>query len=401
MMWSCDGQRPHRVHRTPASMTERLARPVVATDARRAVDGLITALRRHGFTVIGPRRRGAAIGLDEIHAVDDLPVGWTDEQEAATYRVVAGDGRSLFGYAVGPQSPRRYLSPPRRTLWTGERVGLDFLVKVKDADPPAYAFLGIRACELAAVAVQDRVLRDGRYPDPHYAAARQRAFFVGVNCAAPAPTCFCTSMGTGPEVQRGHDLVLTELLDGSRHELFMEAATETGAAVLAEALDGVPWRDAGTSDGDAVHDVVAATAARMVRRLDPEAARDTLAANLDHPQWDDVADRCLSCTNCTLVCPTCFCSSVEDVTSIDGERTERTQRWESCFTLGHSTLHGMGSVRGDIRSRYRQWLTHKLSTWWDQFGTSGCVGCGRCITWCPAAIDLTAEVAAISAPAQQ
>jgi formate hydrogenlyase subunit 6/NADH:ubiquinone oxidoreductase subunit I len=379
-------------------MTERMAAPVVATDARMAAQGLITALRQHGFTVIGPRRRGDVIALDEVRAVDDLPVGWTDEQEAATYRVVAGDGRSLFGYALGPQSPRRYLSPPRRTLWTGERIGLDFVIRTREPDPPSYAFLGIRACELAAIDVQDRVLRDGRHPDPDYSAARERAFFVGVNCAAPAPTCFCASMDTGPEVRRGHDLVLTELLEGGRHELLMEAATERGAAVLDAALDGVPWRAAEPRDVQAVHDIVAATAARMTRRLDPETARDTLAANLHHPQWDDVADRCLSCTNCTLVCPTCFCSSVEDVTSIDGERTERSERWDSCFTLGHSTLHGMGSVRADVRSRYRQWLTHKLSTWWDQFGTSGCVGCGRCITWCPAAIDLTAEVAAMSGP---
>ena len=379
-------------------MTDRMPAAVVATDARTAVQGLITALRQHGFTVIGPRRRGEAIVLEVLHAVDDLPLGLTDEQEAATYRVVTGDGRSLFGYAVGPQSPRRYLSPPRRTLWTGERAGLDFVVRTRDPDPPAYAFLGIRACELAAIDVQDRVLRDGRYPDPDYSAARERAFFVGVNCAAPAPTCFCTSMGTGPEVRQGHDLVLTELLDDVRHELLMAAATDRGAAVLVAALDGVSWRHAGPPDLEAVQDIVTTSAAQMTRRLDAETARDTLAANLDHPQWDDVADRCLSCTNCTLVCPTCFCSSVEDVTSIDGERTERLERWDSCFTLGHSTLHGMGSVRGDVRSRYRQWLTHKLSTWWDQFGTSGCVGCGRCIAWCPAAIDLTAEVAAMSGP---
>jgi Fe-S-cluster-containing hydrogenase component 2 len=124
-------------------------------------------------------------------------------------------------------------------------------------------------------------------------------------------------------------------------------------------------------------------------------------ANLEHPRWDDVAERCLSCTNCTLVCPTCFCFAVEDVNSLDGERAERTQRWDSCFTLGHSMLHGAGSVRGDTRSRYRQWLTHKLSTWWDQFDESGCVGCGRCISWCPAGIDLTEEVAAIAREKEQ
>ncbi len=346
--------------------------------------------------MIGPRRHSGAIGLDEVHSVDDLPVGWTDEQEAASYRVVSGDGRSLFGYAVGPQSPRRFLTPPRRTLWAAQREGPDFTIDATADTGPAYAFLGVRACELAAIAVQDRILRDGPHPDPAYTATRNRSFFVGVNCAAPAATCFCASMGTGPAVERGHDLALTELIGDDRHELLVEVASGRGAEVIDEVLGAVSWRDASGEDLEAVRRIVAATAARMTRRLEPERARDVLAANLDHPQWDDVANRCLSCTNCTLVCPTCFCTAVEDVTTLDGDHAERVQRWDSCFTLGHSVLHGAGSVRGDVRSRYRQWLTHKLSTWWDQFGESGCVGCGRCIAWCPAAIDLTSEVAALS-----
>jgi sulfhydrogenase subunit beta (sulfur reductase) len=52
-------------------------------------------------------------------------------------------------------------------------------------------------------------------------------------------------------------------------------------------------------------------------------------------------------------------------------------------------------VRASTAARYRQWITHKLASWIDQFGTSGCVGCGRCITWCPAAIDITVEAAAL------
>jgi ferredoxin len=345
--------------------------------------------------------RDGAIILDELHDVASLPVGWTDEQEAATYRVHRRDDRSLFAYAVGPQSPRRYLSPPRKTLWSAVRIGDGFeLVDTDAAEPPPYAFLGVRACELAAIAVQDRVLRDGPYPDPSYVRAREQAFFVGVNCGNPAATCFCTSMGTGPAVESGHDLAATELLDGDRHELLIEVGTERGAEVLAEVQSIVGWRTATDADLDEARQIITATAVQMTRRLDPQAARDVLIANLDHAQWDDVASRCLSCTNCTLVCPTCFCSAVEDVNSLDGEGAERVQRWDSCFTLGHSTLHGAGSVRGDTRARYRQWLTHKLSTWWDQFGESGCVGCGRCISWCPAGIDLTAEVAAIAKESQ-
>jgi ferredoxin len=312
-----------------------------------------------------------------------------------------GNDRSLFAYAVGPQSPRRYLSPPRKTLWSALRVDGGFQFEGEPDEPPPYAFVGIRACELAAIAVQDKVLRDGWYPDLAYVRARQQAFFVGVNCGSPAATCFCTSMGTGPAVDAGHDLAVTELLTGNAHELLVEVGSERGAEVLAEVQSTVSWRPVTEADLEAKHEIVAESVVRMTRRLQPTVARDVLIANLEHPRWDDVAGRCLSCTNCTLVCPTCFCSAVEDVNSLDGDRAERVQRWDSCFTLGHSMLHGAGSVRGDTRSRYRQWLTHKLSTWWDQFGESGCVGCGRCIAWCPAGIDLTEEVAAIAGEKEQ
>jgi ferredoxin len=373
-----------------------VGRAAILAPADRAVDELIGILHGRGYVVIGPRVRDGAIVLDEVQNVEDLPIGWSDHQDAATYRLRQLDGRALFSYAVGPTSPRRFLSPPRRRLWSAERTTGGFDVVDEPEAPAAYAFLAVRACELAAIAVQDRVLQDGPYADPWYAQARRQAFFVGVSCGAPASTCFCTSMGTGPEVETGHDLAVTELLDPHAHELLVEAGTERGAEVLTSLQAVVTWREPLDDDRAAAQAVIERSVARISRRLDPVVARDVLATNLDHPRWDDVAERCLSCTNCTLVCPTCFCGAVEDVTSLDGERAERVQRWDSCFTLGHSVLHGAGSVRGDTRARYRQWLTHKLSTWWDQFDESGCVGCGRCITWCPAAIDLTEEVAAMT-----
>ena len=369
--------------------------PVVISPAHRGVDALMAALTARGYVVIAPTVRDGAIVLGEVRSVRDLPVGWADSQEAGTYRARQVGGRSLFHYAVGPTSPRRYLSPPRRTLWSATRTDDGFDV-VDDESPPArYAFVGVRACELAGIAVQDHVLRDGAHPDPAYVRARAEAFFVGVTCARPASTCFCSSAGTGPAIESGHDLALTELLDDDRHEILLDAATHRGAEVLEELEAAVPSRPAEDGDLERERAIVARSVATMTRRLDLGGARDVLRAALEHPRWDDVASRCLSCTNCTLVCPTCFCSAVEDVTSLSGDRAERVQRWDSCFTLGHSALHGAGAVRADTRARYRQWLTHKLSTWWDQFGESGCVGCGRCISWCPAGIDLTEEVAAM------
>jgi ferredoxin len=156
----------------------------------------------------------------------------------------------------------------------------------------------------------------------------------------------------------------------------------------------VPHREAEQTDIGRAEEIVAQTAAHMGRSMDTSGIKELLYRNLDHPRWDNVASRCLTCTNCTMVCPTCFCTTVEDTTDLTGERAERWRKWDSCFTMDFSYIAG-GSVRSSAKSRYRQWMTHKLASWIDQFGTSGCVGCGRCITWCPVGIDITEEVRAI------
>ena len=218
--------------------------------------------------------------------------------------------------------------------------------------------------------------------DPVYADRREGAFIVAVNCGQAGGTCFCVSMQTGPRAQSGFDLALTELLDDGRHDFLVEIGTARGAEVMSE----VACRAAPTADVAAADQIIQRTAASMGRQMDTGGIKDLLYENFEHPRWEEVAGRCLACGNCTMACPTCFCFSVENVSDLTGTQAELHRSWDSCFTMDHSYLHG-GAVRVTNRSRYRQWMTHKLATWIDQFGTSGCVGCGRCITWCPVGID--------------
>ena len=347
-------------------------------------------LRARGYRVLGPTVADGAIVYADLDGADELPVGWKDRQDGGTYRLERRDDEARFGFAVGPHSWKQFLFPPQIRLWRARRNGDNELdVEEEPLDETPLAFVGVRSCELHAIAIQDRVFIGGRVVDRDYAARREGAFIVAVNCFEPGGTCFCVSMGTGPRAEAGYDLALTEILEGE-HRLLVEAGTERGAEVLRE----LPAAPAAESDVAAADRAVEGAAQRMGRRMEAGDLRDLLAENLDHPRWDDVAERCLSCGNCTMVCPTCFCSSVEDVTDVTGAEAERQRTWDSCFSLDHSYLHG-GSVRPSGRSRYRQWMTHKLGTWHDQFGSSGCVGCGRCITWCPVGIDITEEVAAI------
>ena len=156
----------------------------------------------------------------------------------------------------------------------------------------------------------------------------------------------------------------------------------------------IPHKEANEKEKCTADSIVKKTSEQMGRFIDTTNIKDLFYRNYEHPQWNNVTERCLNCANCTMVCPTCFCTTVEDVTDLTGEHAERWRKWDSCFTMDFSYIHG-GSVRSSTQSRYRQWITHKLATWIDQFGTSGCVGCGRCITWCPVAIDITEEVGEI------
>ncbi len=359
---------------------------VIAPDA---LDVLVSTLDAEGYQVIGPQLRDGAIVYEPLASADELPVGWDDRQEGGTYRLLQSDREALFDYVVGPHTWKRYLYPPSQRLWQAQRRGKGFVVKEENGPPPRYAFIGVRSCEIHAMEVQDRVFDNGTFSDPTYLARREQAFVVAVNCARPAATCFCASMDTGPRPRQGFDLALTELIDDGRHEFLVETGNEKGTEVLAR----LPQHPADVADETAAETLTAEATRAMHRAMVP-AVDELLKNNLEHPRWDDVAERCLNCGNCTSVCPTCFCTTVEDVTDLSGQNTERWRRWDSCFTLDFSYIHG-GSIRREGRSRYRQWMTHKLSSWHDQFGSSGCVGCGRCITWCPVGIDITAEAQAI------
>ncbi len=361
--------------------------------ARENLQSLLDELMSDGFQVVGPTIDQDAIVYDEIDSVDQLPQGWTDSQEPGRYRLQRRDDDAYFGHVVGPHSWKRYFFPPLATIATADRTQDGWRHATPDDPPPRLALLGVRACELAAIGVQDRVFLEGPFVDPIYQKRRQAVFIVAVNCTLAASTCFCTSTNSGPRCQTGFDLALTEIDNG----FIIEVGSAAGAGIVSRLAVEVAGADQLASGESARR----AAVDQIEKRLDTENIRDLLLQNLDHPQWDDVATRCLSCTNCTMVCPTCFCSSVKEVADLSGDHVQRQREWDSCFNFDFSYMNG-GVVRNSIRSRYRQWLTHKLASWHDQFDTSGCVGCGRCITWCPVGIDLTEEVAAIRAtPAKQ
>ena len=372
---------------------------------------LLDELRRRGYSVVGPTVDQEAIIYGDIQSVEQLPQGWTDEQAPGHYRLKRREDESWFGFVVGPHSWKKYLFPPKTTLLSAEKTESGWQFIPRSADTTKFALLGVRACELAAMRIQDQVFLDGPYQDPLYRERREQLFIIAVNCTQAASTCFCTSMKTGPRCEKGFDLALTEIESG----FLCEVGSERGREVLDAFVSSARRASEGSSnDANSANENVASplivdatpeqltsaetarqtTVDQITKHMETSDLPGLLLSNLDHPRWKEVGERCLSCTNCTMVCPTCFCSSVTEVRDLNRDRVERERTWDSCFNPDFSYLGG-SLVRNDTASRYRQWLSHKLDGWHAQFGTSGCVGCGRCITWCPVGIDITEEVAAI------
>ncbi len=354
---------------------------------RERLQDLLTSLQGEGFRCVGPVEKDGAIVFSDISSINELPVGVTDRQSPGHYRLNHTEDKRYFAWANGPQALKPMLFRSRELLWTCEKDETGKLVfKVAEPEIEPKAVIGVRSCDLAALHLQDKHFLQSDYKDPYYLARRQKLFLVAVNCTHPASTCFCASTGDGPRASYGFDLALTELSDG----FIVEAHSDPGM----EQIQKLALEDADTDQIIEAEELLHNAKAVQTREIPGGNLYEQLFSRLEHPQWDDVASRCLACGNCTAVCPTCFCHNQHDVPDLNGDSSGHYREWDSCFSVEHSYIHGL-QVRDDIRSRYRQWLTHKLGSWHLQYGRSGCVGCGRCISWCPVGIDITKEVVAV------
>ncbi|MGO9480836.1 MAG: 4Fe-4S dicluster domain-containing protein [Candidatus Kryptoniota bacterium] len=348
---------------------------------------LLTSLKENGYTTVGPVLRDGAIVYDRIDGADELPIGWIDDQAPSAYRLVKQNKRKYFGFHAAPQSWKRFLYPPQRKLFSIKRNGKSLEISREQVPDVKYAFIGVRACELSAILIQDMVFDSDNFPDQYYKRLRQNSFVVAVNCTDAGGTCFCASMNSGPKAKEKFDLAITEILTNGDHYFIAEIGSERGSSIMGQ----IKTNSATKAEIEEADKLISRAENKMRKVLKTKDLPKFLSDQLESSHWDDMAKRCLACGNCTMVCPTCFCSTVEDVTDLSGQKAERVRKWDSCFAMDFSKVAG-GNFRITPKSRYRQRVMHKFSYWMDQFGILGCVGCGRCTTWCPVGIDVAAEI---------
>ena len=348
---------------------------------------LLYALRSDGYRCVGPQVRDGAIIYDTLQDCSQLPRGITEQQAPGHYELKETGGRRYFAWANGPQAIKPYVFVPTEALWRSLKNDdgqMQYLDLTPVSDP--LAIIGVRACDLAALYIQDKHFLHAEKKDPYYLSRRENLFLVAVNCSHPADTCFCASTDDGPRANYGYDVVMSELDDG-----FLLHGRSTKGLTLIDKLKTSPASEEQIITVDKELEMATRS---QTRRLPSRNLNAALFSQLENPRWEEIAKRCLSCGNCTSVCPTCFCHAEDEFPALDGNSSEYFRQWDSCFNQGHSYIHGI-TIRASTAQRYRQWLTHKLGSWHDQYGRSGCVGCGRCITWCPVGIDITEEVQAI------
>lgn len=345
---------------------------------------LLSNLLSKGYTCVGPQVRDGAIIYDEINSVEQLPLGISDDQQPGSYLLNSNHSTKFFDWANGPQAIKPLLFAAKEKLWESKQsTDGQITFKTSVPNPKPIAIIGARACDIAAMKIQDQHFLQQQFVDPYYKARRENLFIIAVNCAHPADTCFCHSTGDGPFVDDAFDIALTELENG----FLCEAQTSQGEKILHELL----LEDCSNKQLEE-YELIKTNASKQKRKLPEFDIKSRLFNELNNDAWHAIASECLSCGNCTSVCPTCFCHSENDVPELDGKSSAHFREWDSCFGQGHSYIHGI-TIRSQTSQRYRQWLVHKFSTWHEQYGRSGCVGCGRCISWCPVGIDVTESVA--------
>ncbi len=331
---------------------------------------LFDQIKSRDYNIIGPKLENSAVRLKNLSDFAEIPYGFGDEQAPGRYRVAENGG----AFRNGPDSPKMLLYPPELLLFT---VKPDLDIEYPSYEFKRTALFGIKPCDLAAIKIMDDV--QGTLGDQYYTRMREKLLLVVENCTEPGETCFCSTMGTGPFATRGFDISYTRLEEDL---VLFQPGSDLGVELLSE----LSLEPASDEVVDRFRAVMTEASKKARAEFSLENLPEILEIGVEAETYRKIAEKCLGCANCNMVCPTCFCFDIVDEPELDGS-AKRIRIWDGCHSYSYGQVAG-GHFRKSLHARYRHWVLHKFVYWIRQFGAFGCVGCGRCITWCPAGIDI-------------
>jgi len=250
--------------------------------------------------------------------------------------------------------------------------------------PPEILILGVRPCDGRALAFQDRIFleKNHGFVDPMYKQRREAAIVVAQACDRPERNCFCTSVGGDPSSPEGSDVLMTPTSDG----YILEGTSDRGEKFL----NGPDTSDLMTDatgdrlkERDRIHE---SNRQRVPRKVETGNIKEKLEGNFDNPYWMELGRQCLGCGICTFLCPSCHCFDIQDERTAEGGRRFRV--WDTCQFLEYTQHAGGHNPRPEKGHRIRNRVYDKFKYTVDAFGMVSCVGCGRCSSLCPEAIDM-------------
>jgi ferredoxin len=321
---------------------------------KRELPALVRAFME-SYEVVAPVKRGSGFIFDVIESPDDIE----------------------FGYTQTASSPKKYLMPPTETLMKFDaRMNLveDYAHEVT----PRVIF-GVHTCDINAMNRLDTALIGGKYVDPYYKAHRDATLVVGISCT-PGSNCFCHLWGAD-EAQFGYDLFLHDI--GDKYLVSMSNVEATNileaACELSEATD---------EDRIAFRQATRARQSAFNKDI-PDVQDVAMLMDVFHsdPFWEELGGKCLSCSACASVCPTCFCFDISDVLAPDGKTGERQRTWDACTSPNFAAVTGGHNFRPTGRERVRHRMYHKLNGFMVNHDRMLCVGCGRCVAACKTGIN--------------
>ncbi|MBT4835845.1 MAG: 4Fe-4S dicluster domain-containing protein [Methylococcales bacterium] len=346
---------------------------------RARLNDLFQSLLDHGYRIMAPVVRDDSILYQQINSADALPHGIIDDRHNGSYQIAQAKTPRCFAWSNPQQSLKSFVFSPVEILWKSFYKDNELVFQAIKAEAQPTVIFGVKGCDIAGLQLLDQHFYHKKTPDTHYQQRRDNLILFGINCFRSGSQCFCTNTGDGPNISSPSDCIMSELDEGYIiHHV---------NSPLTEIIDTLQLKLATTAQQQQATYESSQAALSQQQKL-PEITANSVFEQWSHPVWNDIADTCLGCGNCTTVCPSCFCHQESSDVSIDLTESSQTRSWDSCFTTQHSYLHGF-YIRPERSQRYRQWLSHKFSGWQSQFGRIGCTGCGRCATYCPVGIDPT------------